>query len=134
MSTKEYMLILQRTDWDEGLSIEETEKVIGQYTEWFQRLAREGTITGGKPLSAGGRVVSKQGDRVSDGPFIESKEAIGGFITINAASIEEAVEIVKTFPPVQMGVHVEVREFSAICPVSQRLEKRLAGLKEPAGA
>jgi len=134
MSTREYMMILQRTDWDEGLSIEETEKVIGLYTEWFERLAKAGTITGGKPLLAGGRVVEKQGNQVSDGPFIESKEAIGGFITIHAANMDEAVEIVKTFPPVQMGVHVEVREFSDVCPVSQRLEKRLAGLKEPAGA
>ena len=126
MSTKEYMMILHQTDWDAGLSIEETERIIGQYTEWFERMSKSGTLTGGRPLLGGGRVVAKQGDHVSDGPFIESKEAIGGFIVIKAGSYDEAVEIARTFPPVQVGVKVELREFAIVCPVSQRLEERLA--------
>jgi hypothetical protein len=125
--SNEYMMLLRNTDWDEGLSIEEITKLVSQYTEWFDRMLAEGKVTGGRPLMAGGRTVAlSQGDKVLDGPFIESKEAIGGYILLAAENLGAAVEIAKTFPPVIRGVQVEVRELTDVCPISQRLEARLA--------
>ncbi|MES2661129.1 MAG: YciI family protein [Verrucomicrobiota bacterium] len=125
--SNEYMMLLRNTDWDEGLSVEEITRFVGHYTEWFDRMLAEGKVTGGRPLIAGGRMVAlSSGDKVLDGPFIESKEAIGGFILLHAEDLAAAVEIARTFPPVQRGVQVEVRELTDICPISQRLEARLA--------
>ncbi|MES2439508.1 MAG: YciI family protein [Verrucomicrobiota bacterium] len=124
--TKEYLMILRNTDWDEGLAVEEIARVVDEYTRWFDRMLTEGKITGGRPLLSGGRVVGKEGGMISDGPFIESKEAIGGYIVVRAGDFDEAVEIVRTFPPVRLGVRVEIRELTHVCPISQRLEKRLA--------
>ncbi|MES2923548.1 MAG: YciI family protein [Verrucomicrobiota bacterium] len=125
--SNEYMMLLRNTDWDEGLSIEEITKLIAQYTEWFDRMLAEGKVAGGRPLIAGGRTVAlSQDGKVLDGPFIESKEIIGGYILLAADDLGAAVKIAKTFPPVMRGVQVEVRELTNICPISQRLEARLA--------
>jgi hypothetical protein len=125
-SPNEYLMILRNTDWDEGLTVDEITRAVEEYTAWFDRMLAAGKVAGGRPLLAGGRVVGKQDGRISDGPFIESKEAIGGYIIIRAGNYDQAIEIVKTFPPVQRGVQVEIRELTQVCPISQRLEKRLA--------
>jgi hypothetical protein len=130
MSRKaEYMMILRNTDWDADLSIEEVAEAIDRYQAWFDRLAGDGTITGGRPLFGGGRVVSLGKDgAVTDGPFVESKEVVGGYIVILASSLEEAAAIARTFPPVQLGVGIEVRELAFQCPVSVRHAEKLAAL------
>jgi hypothetical protein len=76
----EYMLLFRGTDWHKGLSPEEIQEVVKQMYTWLDRLTAEGKAKAGKPLFPEGKVVSqKKGRSVSDGPFAESKEAIGGF-------------------------------------------------------
>ncbi|WP_166442742.1 YciI family protein [Phragmitibacter flavus] len=125
-SSNEYLVLLRNTDWDEELPVEDIAKVVNEYHLWVDRMLAEGKLTGGRPLTAGGRVVSKQGGRISDGPFVESKEAIGGYLIIQAESFDEAAAIASTFPPIRQGVQLEIRELTTLCLVSQRLEKRLA--------
>jgi hypothetical protein len=63
----------------------------------------------GKPLFHEGKIVSqKRGLSVSDGPFAESKEAIGGFFLLEVGSLDEAAEIAKDFPALEYGATVEV--------------------------
>ncbi len=60
----------------------------------------------------GGKIVAR-GDRgvtVTDGPFAESKEVLGGLFVINAASYEEAVEIAKTCPHAKCGTSTHIRQ------------------------
>ena len=122
----EYMMILRNTDWDAELTTEEIAATIERYHQWFQRLSGEGVLAGGRPLFAGGRVISMESNgNVTDGPFVETKEVIGGYIVINAASLEEATEIAKTFPPLERGATIELRELAIECPVSARYEERL---------
>lgn len=130
MNPPQYMLLLRNTDWDEGLSPEEIEQAIRDYTAWFENLIEQGKVSGGYPLLNGGKVVSvKKGGVISDGPFIESKEAIGGYIMLRVEDEGEAVRIAKTFPPVRRGVVVEIRELTEVCPVSQRLRGKMELLK-----
>lgn len=124
--SNEYLMILRNTDWDEGLSADEISGLVERYTAWIEHMQSIGKVKGGRPLLPGGRVISGKGDAISDGPFIESKESVGGYIVISASGYDEAVEIAKSFPPVQLGVGVELRELTDVCPVCQRLEKRLA--------
>ena len=75
----------------------------------------------------GWRTLRSRGGKthVTDGPYTESKEVVGGYIVLNADTIEEAAEIAKTFPPLERGLTIELRELAIECPVSQRHEERL---------
>lgn len=86
---------------------------MGGAMEWFERYGREGKILGGEQLQGPSTVTtvkSKDGKRVvTDGPFIESKEVIGGFAVVQVADRDEALEMARTWPagPVEVWPAVE---------------------------
>jgi hypothetical protein len=124
-----YLLIFRGTDWHQGLSPEQTQKVAGEWMAWFTRLKEQSKVSGGSPLEPVGKIVSgKNGRVVADGPFAESKEAIGGFFHLTVASIDEAVAIAKDCPGLAYGIKVEVRPVMEHCPAAQLAkEAELAG-------
>jgi hypothetical protein len=81
-----------------------------KWLEWIERLTREGKYLAGEPLMPGGKQLAGTQKTVTDGPFVEGKEVVGGFFMINASSYEEAVEIAKDFPEYNYGGTVEVRQ------------------------
>ena len=113
-----YMLIFRGTDWHQGMSIGEKEAVAGQWMAWFNRLIEQGKAIAGNPLQNEGKIVSGKGGRViADGPFAESKEAIGGYFLLQVNSLEEAVAIARDCPGLAHGVVVEVRPVAPECPL-----------------
>jgi hypothetical protein len=113
-----YMLIFRNTDWHRGLSPEEMQKVAGDWMAWFKRLSDQGTAVAGNPLEPSGRIVSGKGGRVvADGPFAESKEAIGGYFMLDVAGIDEAIAIAQECPGLPYGAKVEVRPVMEQCPL-----------------
>src|ERR1700739_544518 len=118
MSAKnEYMLLFRHDKKSNPLSPEEMQRVSGQFMEWFKRLIDEGTCLGGRPLGDEGKVVSgKNGRVVADGPFAESKEAVGGYFLLQVDTMEEAVAIAKQCPMLNHGGKVEVRQVLEKCP------------------
>ena len=105
-------LLLIRGGGDEipASSPEDYQKVIEKYIAWSRRLREEGRNLGGDELGEGGAVVrSRNGQVVIDGPFAETKEAIGGYFMIEAADLNEAIEIAKGCPAVERGGCVDVR-------------------------
>lgn len=91
-----------------GVSPSEMQAVIQKYGAWSQKLAQAGQLRGGEKLEDGtGRVI--RAGVVSDGPYTEAKEVIGGYFVIEAASYDEAVEISRSCPHCEYGV-VEVRQ------------------------
>ena len=91
----------------------EMQAIIQTSRDWRLRLQKTGVIVGGEKLQDGtGRMMRRTGGEtsVTDGPYTESKEIIGGFFLIKAASIEEATEIAKDSPDLPLGGSVEVRE------------------------
>ena len=114
-----YLLIFRGTDWHKGLSPEQTQQVAGEWMTWFKGLTEQGKVLGGKPLAPEGKVVSgKNGRVVADGPFAESKEAIGGYFLLQVDSLDEAVTIAKDCPGLPYGVKVEVRPVLDQCPLT----------------
>lgn len=121
----DYMLLFRGTDWAKHLSPEQLEKVVSDWAGWFERLMQEGRCTGGHPLHGEGKLVSgKNGHVVTDGPFAESKEAIGGYFYLRVADMDEAVEIAKQCPGLEHGCVVEVR------PVAERCMAGAGGLEQ----
>lgn len=124
-----YMLIFRGTDWYKGLSPEEMQKIGDQWMTWFKGLTDQGKALSGNPLEREGKIVSgKNGQVVADGPFMESKEAIGGYFLLQVNSLEEAVAIAQGCPGLSYGIRVEVRPIAGECPMAKesRAEAQLA--------
>src|SRR5262245_15383932 len=123
MSTpkSDYMLLFRGTNWDKGMSPEQIQKVVADWYAWFDRLKQEGKCLGGHPLRGEGKIVSGKGGRsVADGPFAESKEAIGGYFYLQVADEAEAVAIAQQCPGLPYGLVVEVRPVADMCSVRER--------------
>jgi hypothetical protein len=120
-SKSDYMLLFRGTNWDDGLSPEQLQKVVSDWSAWFERLTTEGKAISGHPLQSEGKLVSgKKGRTVADGPFTESKEAIGGYFYLRVADMNEALEIAKQCPSLEYGAVVEVRPVADMCTVRSR--------------
>jgi hypothetical protein len=120
-TTGEYMLLFRGPHWDRGLSTDELQQVMDKVMAWFEGLNERGKIKGAQPLGGQGRVISgTDGPFVVDGPFTETKEAVGGYLVLQADSPNEAVEIARSMPTLRYGISVEVRPILAECPIFQR--------------
>jgi len=127
-TNNQYLLMFSGNEWYNRLSAAEIQKVIEESKTWFERLAASGKIKGAQALARDGATVSgKSGRVISDGPFAESKEAIGGYLLLEAVSLEEAIAIAKENPAVARGTSIEVRFLSAECLLDARA--RELGLK-----
>ncbi|HEY1172429.1 MAG TPA: YciI family protein [Verrucomicrobiae bacterium] len=126
MSTNNYLFLIRGADWDKGLSPEEIQRVMSQTMRWFESLHQQGRVKGGQPLGAEGKTVSGKKATISDGPFVESKETIGGYLILQAASLEEATEIARGFPNLAHGCSIEVRPLAEECATYQRAKEQLA--------
>jgi hypothetical protein len=119
----DYLLLFRGNEWELHLSPEQQRKVVTDWYAWFQRLAQAGRCLGGLPLLNSGKLISgKQGRTVSDGPFTESKESIGGYFHLRVASEAEAIEIAQQCPGLDYGCVVELR------PVGERNVERFRDL------
>ncbi len=117
-----YMLIFRGTDWYKGLSPEEMQKVADHWMGWFKGLMEQGKVTSGNPLEPMGKIVSGKGGKVvADGPFVESKESIGGYFLLNVGTLDEAVAIAQACPGLPYGIRVEVRPVAGECPMVQQV-------------
>ncbi len=124
--TPQYLLIFRGTDWMSGLSPEQMQKVASQWMAWFEGLAAEGKALAGNPLEREGKIVSgKNGRVVADGPFVESKEAVGGYFLLQVNSLDEAVTIAQECPGLAYGARVEVRPIAEMCPMAERAREAL---------
>jgi hypothetical protein len=108
------MLLLHEQPADfSQMSPADIEAVIAEYMAWSNNLAAQGKIRGGEKLcDEGGRHLRGFGDefRVTDGPFVEAKEVIGGYFAIEAADYDEAVRLSSDCPHLKYGGWVELRE------------------------
>lgn len=87
----------------------EVKTYIQSWITWQQGLGEKGILAGGEPLQTTGKQVNGKNRVVTDGPFIEAMEMVGGYLIINAKDINEAVEISKGCPIFLENGSVEVR-------------------------
>jgi len=120
-SNNGYLLIFRSTDWYQGLSPEQMQQVADNWMAWFQRLKADGKCAGGNPLERESRIVSGKNKVVSDGPFAEAKESIGGYFLLTVGTMDEAVAIAQQCPGLPYGIRVEVRPIAPQCPLMDQL-------------
>jgi hypothetical protein len=89
---------------------EELGKIMARFDLWMKKLSERGMVLGTNGLGLTGTVLRGPGGRsVNDGPFVESKEIIGGYVLITAGTYEEALEAARDCPGLDYGMAVEVR-------------------------
>src|SRR5882757_9712344 len=110
MQPKSQYLVISRGQWNKDIHPEEIQKAIDEFYLWLVRLVDEGKMKTGQRLGTEGRTVSGRGF-ITDGPFGEAKEVIGGYWTILAGSLDEAARIAAGSPCLKCGLFYEIRPF-----------------------
>ncbi|MBL4708194.1 MAG: transcription initiation protein [Flavobacteriales bacterium] len=88
--------------------MEEMQTVVQQWQDWIGGIAAQGKFVGTNALEPEGRTVNAKG-LVSDGPYAEVKEIVGGYILVKADDLEDAVRLSEGCPTLGIGGTVEVR-------------------------
>ena len=103
-----FVLMLRDETWNpEEMSAEEIQSILGKYREWVTRIGGQGhklRDDEGKVLRRNGKAVA-----ITDGPYSEAKEVLGGFMTIQAKDYDEAVRLCDNSPHFAFG-SIEIRQ------------------------
>lgn len=96
-------------------SPEEMQAMAKKWMDWFGSIAAQNKLAerGNRLVPGAGKVV-RPNNVVTDGPYMEIKETIGGYAIVKADSVEEAAELAKGCPVFTYGGNVEVREVMAM--------------------
>jgi hypothetical protein len=107
---KEFMMIFrnEKNENAETPSQEQMQAVMKQWQAWIKSIAQKGHFSSTNRLLSEGKTL-KSNQSVSDGPYAEVKEVVGGYLNVKADSLEQAIELAKGCPGLQMGSTVEVR-------------------------
>lgn len=116
---EEFLLIFRRDgiNKESQPSPEQMQLQLKQWQDWFGKLAAQNQLA--RPIQRwdrDGKIV-QPGKHVINGPYAEIKESIGGMIFVKAANYDEAVEIAKDCPILEIDGNVEIRR--AVTPESQ---------------
>ncbi|TQM06645.1 hypothetical protein FB548_3018 [Pseudoxanthomonas sp. 3HH-4] len=111
MPQSDYLLI-SRGQWDETASKEDVQDAIDRFYAWYERGVAEGVLKPGSRLENRGKLVSRDG--VTDGPFAEAKELVGGYWFIVADSLDHAARIAAENPCLVYGLTLEIRPLEAV--------------------
>ncbi|HEY3928324.1 MAG TPA: YciI family protein [Candidatus Koribacter sp.] len=98
------------------MSPEQMQQAMLKYWAWGKKMREQGRLLGSNKLTDGqGRVIrGKANPRVTDGPFTEGKEFLGGYYMFTADSYDHAVELSRDHPQLEYGGTVEVREIEVM--------------------
>jgi hypothetical protein len=113
------LLLHQNPKMLSNASPEEIQKILAKYGAWREELVRTNKMRAGIKLgNDGGRHMRVAGEKISvtDGPYSESQEVLGGLFMIEAANYDEAVAIARTGPHLIGGNWIEVRSVDVVHP------------------
>jgi len=106
---KDFLFLFRMNGAPAG-SPDEMQAMTKRWMDWIGGIAAQNKLTDrGNRLFPAGKVV-KPGNVITDGPYTEIKESIGGYTIVKAYSLEEATELAKGCPGLSVGASVEVRE------------------------
>ena len=106
---KKFMLLIRGEERFAALSPAEMQATVQAYSDWAKKLKAEGRIVDAEGLQGSGRVLTGQDGVVTDGPFPETKEMVGGYYIYTADSLDHAVEIGRACPALTYGGSIEIR-------------------------
>lgn len=106
------LLLFDNEDAYRDMSPEDYQEEIEAHGKWIEELGEH--FDSGEALEFPSKTVRGEEKVVTDGPFLETKELVGGFYIINAESLEHAAELAKGCPTLRLGGNIEIREVMAM--------------------
>ena len=100
---------LPSEDAFQNLSPEEMQAELDKWGAWIGGIAAQGKLVATDALHNHGKIVTGSNHVVSDGPFIESKELVSGYMILQANDMDEALELSKGCPIYEIEGNVEIR-------------------------
>lgn len=114
----QFMLLLyDEPQLFEGLGPEEIQRIIEKYKAWSEKLRNQGYYVASHKLTDdAGRTLRRKGAevRITDGPYSETKEVLGGYYMIEAASYDQALERSRDCPHLEYGGTIVVRQVDPV--------------------
>jgi hypothetical protein len=106
-----FLLLTRRGPFPRDMSPEEMQRIVGRFRSWTEGVRQAGKLLDGAGLLSEGRVVRQAAGKlaVTDGPYAESKEVLGGYWLIEAASYDEVIAMAQDNPGLQFG-SLEIRQ------------------------
>lgn len=101
-------LVLSRGQWHKEAAPADIQTAIDEFYAWLDRMVDAGRMKRGQRLATPGATVSRKGV-VTDGPYGEAKEVVGGYWSIFASNLEEAARIAAGNPCLRHGLFYEIR-------------------------
>ena len=92
-----------------ALQPQQAQDYLQKFQNWILELTTAGKIGSCGPLAPDGRVIAGPKAIITDGPFAEAKDIVGGYSVVTAADIDEATELARNCPFLQIGGVVEIR-------------------------
>ncbi len=100
-----YVMLIMDTEAAGKLTAEEQQAWSAEIMAWYEKNATTGVIAdGGAQLQPPDTAKTVRASGVTDGPFIESKEVLGGYTVLETKTIDEAVAVAKSWPGVDRGL------------------------------
>ena len=124
----EFMLIFRHKPVESRMPAGELEVAMRRLNEWLARWTESGHLRSGQPLAFEGKVITGAKERVvTDGPFAEAKEAVAGYVIVQATDFDEAMRMALEWPLLEWPLldydaAVEVRPVLAYCPGMKAVE------------
>jgi hypothetical protein len=95
-------------------SPQELQQQMQKWAAWIQQLRQEGHFKAGEPLEGGGKVVRGRKKAVTDGPYAEAKDLVGGYLLVEARNLDEATELSRGCPGLDVEGTVEIRPIASM--------------------
>jgi hypothetical protein len=95
-------------------SPQELQQQMQKWGAWIQQLRQDGQFKAGEPLETSGKVVRGKKKAVTDGPYAEAKDLVGGFLLVEAANLDEATELSRGCPVLDVDGTVEIRAIASM--------------------
>jgi hypothetical protein len=106
----QFLLLLRQPNDGAGPTPEELRHIMGRFGQWMQGLSARGMVVSTNGLDYGGATLrGSRGASVTDGPYIEAKEIVGGYVLITADDLAQAIEVARDCPGLDFRMAVEVR-------------------------
>ena len=114
----QFLLLFRHPQAGPDPTPEEMQQIFGKWMAWMKGMKAKGQYVGGDRLDDAGKVIRfPRGASITDGPYAEAKETIGGYIIIAADNLAKAVEIAKGCPGLDHETIVEVRPIEKLPPI-----------------
>lgn len=106
-----YVILIMNTPESRSLSANEQEAWMSEVGAWYEKTGQSGKLADpGTQLDLPSTAKTVRAAGVTDGPFIEAKEVIGGYSVLETDTVDEAVQVARTWPGVDRGwITIEVR-------------------------